>query len=72
MAECTPPRAARQTNSAATFQFRLDLRSGVPVYRQIINQVLVARVGAAGFTAQELQQHLGEFLAEQQRRQGHV
>ena len=25
-----------------TFQFRLDLRSGVPVYRQIIDQVLVA------------------------------
>ena len=24
------------------FQFRLDLRSGVPVYRQIIDQVLVA------------------------------
>ena len=25
---------------SATFQFRLDLRSGVPVYRQIIDQVL--------------------------------
>jgi GntR family transcriptional regulator len=25
---------------AAPFQFRLDLRSGVPVYRQIIDQVL--------------------------------
>jgi GntR family transcriptional regulator len=27
---------------AQTFQFRLDLRSGVPVYRQLIDQVLVA------------------------------
>src|SRR5437899_6478577 len=27
---------------AAPFRFRLDLRSGVPVYRQIIDQVLVA------------------------------
>ena len=27
---------------AADFRFRLDLRSGVPVYRQIIDQVLVA------------------------------
>jgi GntR family transcriptional regulator len=26
----------------AVFQFRLDLRSGVPVYRQLIDQVLVA------------------------------
>jgi GntR family transcriptional regulator len=26
----------------ATFQFRLDLKSGVPVYRQLIDQVLVA------------------------------
>ena len=25
--------------STATFQFRLDLQSGVPVYRQIIDQV---------------------------------
>lgn len=27
---------------AQTFQFRLDLKSGVPVYRQLIDQVLVA------------------------------
>src|SRR6266849_2240262 len=27
---------------ADPFRFRLDLRSGVPVYRQIIDQVLVA------------------------------
>jgi len=27
---------------AAPFRFQLDLRSGVPVYRQIIDQVLVA------------------------------
>jgi len=26
----------------AAFQFRLDLKSGVPVYRQLIDQVLVA------------------------------
>jgi len=26
----------------ATYQFRLDLKSGVPVYRQLIDQVLVA------------------------------
>jgi GntR family transcriptional regulator len=28
--------------SAVPFRFRLDLKSGVPVYRQIIDQVLVA------------------------------
>jgi DNA-binding transcriptional regulator YhcF (GntR family) len=28
-----------QLNSRAPFQFRLDLQSGVPVYRQIIDQV---------------------------------
>src|SRR5919112_3707166 len=27
---------------AQIFQFRLDLKSGVPVYRQLIDQVLVA------------------------------
>ena len=27
------------SNSTATFRFRLDLRSGVPVYRQLIDQV---------------------------------
>lgn len=32
---------------AAPFQFRLDLRSGVPAYRQIIDQVLVAIASAA-------------------------
>ncbi|HEY6349290.1 MAG TPA: GntR family transcriptional regulator [Candidatus Angelobacter sp.] len=34
-------------DSARTFQFRLDLRSGVPVYRQLIDQV---RVGMASGT----------------------
>jgi len=28
-----------QTNPPASFQFKLDLQSGVPVYRQIIDQV---------------------------------
>jgi GntR family transcriptional regulator len=32
------------------FQFRLDLKSGVPVYRQLIDQVLVA-VASGGLTA---------------------
>src|SRR5437867_9532641 len=31
----------------ASFQFQLDLRSGVPVYRQIIDQVLVAVASGA-------------------------
>src|SRR5258707_12012828 len=31
-----------EPKSAAPFRFQLDLRSGVPVYRQIIDQVLVA------------------------------
>src|SRR5437867_2342328 len=31
-----------QQKSAPPFRFQLDLRSGVPVYRQIIDQVLVA------------------------------
>jgi GntR family transcriptional regulator len=30
-----------------TFQFRLDLKSGVPVYRQLIDQVLVAVASGA-------------------------
>lgn len=30
------------SSNAGRFQFRLDLRSGVPVYRQIIDQVLAA------------------------------
>src|SRR5436309_10693401 len=30
-----------------SFQFRLDLRSGVPVYRQIIDQVLMAIASGA-------------------------
>jgi GntR family transcriptional regulator len=30
---------SRMTTSAAPFQFALDLHSGVPVYRQIIDQV---------------------------------
>jgi GntR family transcriptional regulator len=29
------------------FQFRLDLRSGVPVYRQLIDQVLAGRASGA-------------------------
>src|SRR6266545_1638412 len=29
------------------FQFRLDLRSGVPVYRQLIDQVLAGRAAGA-------------------------
>ena len=32
---------------SATFQFRLDLRSGVPVYRQIIDQVLAGIAAGA-------------------------
>ena len=32
---------------AAPFRFQLDLRSGVPVYRQIIDQVLVAVASGA-------------------------
>jgi GntR family transcriptional regulator len=34
-------------NSIPAFQFRLDLRSGVPVYRQIIDQVLAGIAGGA-------------------------
>jgi GntR family transcriptional regulator len=34
-------------NHAAPFRFQLDLRSGVPVYRQIIDQVLVAVASGA-------------------------
>jgi GntR family transcriptional regulator len=30
---------AKQADSKAAFRFRLDLRSGVPVYRQLIDQV---------------------------------
>src|SRR5215467_3592175 len=36
-------------NSRPRFQFRLDLRSGVPVYRQLIDQV---RAGMASATLQ--------------------
>jgi GntR family transcriptional regulator len=36
-------------NSQPPFQFRLDLRSGVPVYRQLIDQV---RAGMASATLQ--------------------
>jgi GntR family transcriptional regulator len=32
----------RNTNLAAEFAFRLDAHSGVPVYRQLIDQVLAA------------------------------
>lgn len=34
----------------ATFEFRLDSRSGVPVYRQLIDQVLVA-IASGGLTS---------------------
>jgi len=34
--------AATPEQPAASFRFRLDLRSGVPVYRQLIDQVLGA------------------------------
>jgi GntR family transcriptional regulator len=33
--------------NAETFQFRLDAKSGVPVYRQLIDQVLVAAASGA-------------------------
>ena len=33
---------SKTLSRGAPFQFRLDLRSGVPVYRQIIDQVLAA------------------------------
>ncbi len=39
---------------AATFQFRLDARSGVPVYRQLIDQVLVAVASGALVTGDQL------------------
>src|SRR6185312_15852379 len=39
--------AATRANSNSSFKFRLDLRSGVPVYRQIIDQV---RAGIASGT----------------------
>ena len=34
-------------SKAVTFRFQLDMRSGVPVYRQIIDQVLVAVASGA-------------------------
>lgn len=34
-------------SKAVTFRFQLDMRSGVPVYRQIIDQVLVAVASCA-------------------------
>jgi GntR family transcriptional regulator len=34
-------------SSGGAFRFQLDLRSGVPVYRQIIDQVLVAMASGA-------------------------
>jgi DNA-binding transcriptional regulator YhcF (GntR family) len=36
-----------KAHPAAPFQFRLDLRSGVPAYRQIIDQVLLAIASGA-------------------------
>ena len=58
--------AARQQR----FALRLDLESGVPVYRQIIDQVLGGiaagslRAGAEGFTLQELIRRLKEMSSE--------
>jgi len=37
----------RMPSAADPFQFRLDLRSGVPAYRQIIDQVLVGIASGA-------------------------
>jgi GntR family transcriptional regulator len=42
---------SRTANGAAAFQFALDLHSGVPVYRQIVDQVrggIAAKTLAAG------------------------
>jgi GntR family transcriptional regulator len=39
---------------SASIQFRLDLRSGVPVYRQIIDQVLGARASGDLRTGDQL------------------
>jgi len=39
---------------AASFRFQLDLRSGVPVYRQIIDQVLVAVATGACIGGEQL------------------
>jgi len=38
---------ASDQTQPTTFRFQLDLRSGVPVYRQIIDQVLVAVASGA-------------------------
>lgn len=38
---------AKLPSAADPFQFRLDLRSGVPAYRQIIDQVLVGIASGA-------------------------
>jgi GntR family transcriptional regulator len=38
---------AKMPSAADPFQFRLDLRSGVPAYRQIIDQVLVGIASGA-------------------------
>jgi GntR family transcriptional regulator len=43
----------RPTNPGS-FLFRLDLRSGVPVYRQIIDQVMVGIAAGALSTGQQL------------------
>ena len=50
---------SRATTSAGNFQFALDLHSGVPVYRQIIDQVrsgIAARTLAAGDQLQTVRQ----------------
>jgi GntR family transcriptional regulator len=41
-------------NDGKGFQFRLDLRSGVPVYRQLIDQVLAGRASGALLPGEQL------------------
>jgi GntR family transcriptional regulator len=45
-----PPRRT----TAAPFSFRLDMRSGVPVYRQIIDQIMVGIAAGSLSTGQQL------------------
>lgn len=42
------------TNSTPGFRFRLDLRSGVPVYRQLIDQVKAGMAAGALTTGDQL------------------
>jgi len=43
-----------QPESERAFQFQLDLRSGVPVYRQLIDQVLAGRAAGLLGTGDQL------------------